>query len=177
MTDNSCTCRGIEFAQKIVQYTDNPALPEPVQVAQEIFNHLEEQSNRPANSHLKEQVKKDFEDIRFELMRTATGQGVMPPVDRIRDKIHKSDALKELLICGDTMGKQERKNTVAILAKVWEILAHNGEANTEYEYNEALDALEPLNDLAAHFECGRTEKKYIPPYGSVAYWHMMSKHE
>jgi pyruvate,water dikinase len=154
VTDKQCLCVGIRLARNIVEYTDNPALPGGLQSAQAIYDHLLLQANKPHNLKVKQELTKDFEDMRTELMKDkgALHPGVLS-LNVIRDKIHKSPELKSLLICGESFSdKQERDNVLKILEKTWEIMA---------ESDDTSEAYGPLDDLAKHYGCDSlTQKKY-----------------
>jgi hypothetical protein len=123
---DTCECQGIRLFRQVVDKTFG-ALYSPgdpwvsktaLEVATNTYNHLFTQANKPGNMTLHNEAMEQFD-----AMRNGFGKfqdkGVLA-LEVVRDAIHKSPALQQLLVCG---GPGKRKASADIIGKVCEMLA------------------------------------------------------
>ncbi len=128
MAKESCECKGLNLFTEIVTTTldlvNTPGkkvvFERALKVAQNSYNHLLEQANKPENELMFAEVTGLFDKMRKEI---GDGHG-MYALERVRDCIHKSPALQQLMACGGPYKIPEDRTEAALtIDKVSNLMA------------------------------------------------------
>jgi AraC-like DNA-binding protein len=150
----SCECKGIRLFTRVVDITlDSLESPpgDPLiskrayDTAKETYEHILNQANQSKNKAMRKQASKILDTMRSGLANYAQ-QGVLA-LEVVRDSIHKSPVLQQLLVCGGPYKSEEkRKEAAKTIGECCNIIA------------ETDDDIHPiLNKLSQELGCSERE--------------------
>lgn len=156
--DRVCSCKGINMLREMMEVyaaflAGDPSHNNRMRIlSRRMYDHIDEQAKKPGNEALLNQAQ-PYLDKEKKILNAVKFGDAQPwqAMETVRDDIHKSDALKQLFVCGGPFPRAEDMSNEAQIVKVaMEILA---DPAGEYE-NPPQAAKIPLDELAKTLECG-----------------------
>jgi hypothetical protein len=158
MAIETCECKGIRLFTDIVKMTFEAAYSQPgdkyvsdqaLTVAQSTYDHLMEQANKPENKSMLAEAQSHL-DIMRKGFGSYQAQGVLA-LEVVRDHIHKSPALQQLLVCGGPFDNpDERRDAAKAVGKACNMLVDDDTMD---------DVLPELTKLSQKLGC-KTKSSY-----------------
>lgn len=149
----TCQCKGVRLFTEIVDLT-NDVVASPVDfmpvihqkariLAQATYDHLMDEAYKPENKVMHGEVNHLLEKVRTAI----GGESGIHAMETVRDAIHKSMALQQLLVCGGPYDIPENRTEAAkTIGKACNIIA------------ETDDDVHPiLQELSKKLGCGKSK--------------------
>lgn len=160
MADIKCACEGLKKLSKALDvYVLFDAgissyKSKAKESAMELHEHIRRQANKAGNEALRASVQPLLDKEQQSINNIDHGLGgPMEALDRVRDDIHKSDDVKQLLVCGGPYkNADDLDDTAKVVKIVMEMMAAEGPPYLTIR-ELANQAKQPLDALVGQLQC------------------------
>lgn len=127
MSDQACKCHGIKLLMDLMdEYAlwdeNKPYMDKTRATVMDLHRHIKTQAKAPGNEAILEKVKDRLAKQENDVANVRFGADPMMALDHLRDDIHQSDEIRQLVVCGAPTESPD-ENGATLVGIVFELLA------------------------------------------------------